>query len=296
MKIPWNSPKCILCLNEKPLTVEHLIPKCLGGRLTSKFLCKDCNSNLGAKTESEVKKSPAIRAAIDKLANDLPLLYDAIENRQSYTTEIGAEKLVQTLGKDGTLGERRLQDGSLLVPEDRAKDHLRNILLRQGLAEASVNEALQSWEDAATNETIQLTKSIAIKKWENLPAIPYMDGSDVKALVILKIVYEFVALILGTAVLEPNPELARLREILRTADETAASTFVRKLEASQYAAFHGICFHGNGPNAKFQVRLFGKLAYLIELSGIGLNTKPIVYTLDLKSGNHDIREFSTKAS
>ena len=35
MLIPWASPTCILCLNDAPLTVEHVIPASLGGKLTA---------------------------------------------------------------------------------------------------------------------------------------------------------------------------------------------------------------------------------------------------------------------
>jgi hypothetical protein len=39
---------------------------------------------------------------------------------------------------------------------------------------------------------------------------------------------------------------------------------VERLEAKEYAPFHGVCFEGNDPYTKIQVRLFGKLSYRVS--------------------------------
>lgn len=42
-----HNKQCIFCLEEKPLTIEHVFPESIGGRLKIPFVCKDCNSKLG---------------------------------------------------------------------------------------------------------------------------------------------------------------------------------------------------------------------------------------------------------
>lgn len=46
--------KCILCKQTSPLTMEHIIPDALEGKLIFNCLCKDCNSKLGEKVDSQL--------------------------------------------------------------------------------------------------------------------------------------------------------------------------------------------------------------------------------------------------
>ena len=39
--------QCFACKNLKELTIEHIIPQALGGRLKARLYCKDCNDNFG---------------------------------------------------------------------------------------------------------------------------------------------------------------------------------------------------------------------------------------------------------
>lgn len=45
--------RCIFCLEEKPLTDEHIVLKTLGGDLSKKLLCKECNSRFGEGLDAE---------------------------------------------------------------------------------------------------------------------------------------------------------------------------------------------------------------------------------------------------
>lgn len=48
--------RCIFCLEEKPLTIEHVFPESIGGKLTIPFVCKDCNSKLGTTVDGKFQK------------------------------------------------------------------------------------------------------------------------------------------------------------------------------------------------------------------------------------------------
>ena len=51
-----TNKKCIFCLEEKPLTIEHVFPESIGGKLTIPFVCKDCNSKLGTAIDGKFQK------------------------------------------------------------------------------------------------------------------------------------------------------------------------------------------------------------------------------------------------
>lgn len=48
-----HNKQCIFCLEEKPLTIEHVFPESIGGRLKIPFVCKDCNSKLGSTVDGK---------------------------------------------------------------------------------------------------------------------------------------------------------------------------------------------------------------------------------------------------
>jgi len=63
MKIPWSGNQCIICIQHRPLSDEHVIPRSLGGDLTCDFVCKPCNDSFGSTFEASAKADPAIRLA-----------------------------------------------------------------------------------------------------------------------------------------------------------------------------------------------------------------------------------------
>ncbi len=67
MIIQIKFKKCSLCLKTVKLTSEHIIPKSIGGTLEAKIQCSACNSLLGTKLVSQIKKNPSIRLAIRNL-------------------------------------------------------------------------------------------------------------------------------------------------------------------------------------------------------------------------------------
>ena len=50
-------PTCILCLENRDLTREHIVPESLGGCWQERLLCKGCNDHIGAKIEGPFANS-----------------------------------------------------------------------------------------------------------------------------------------------------------------------------------------------------------------------------------------------
>ena len=116
------------------------------------------------------------------------------------------------------------------------------------------------------------------------PSAPAYTEPAMSPLVPLKTAYEFAALILGAAILQPAPGLETIRRALRDQHEAFAHKVVVARRASKPGAFHGIAFMGNRPEAIIQVRLFGLLAYEVTLPATGINFGRLVYTHRLDTG------------
>lgn len=72
---------------------EHLIPEAIGGKLTCKFLCMHCNSQLGDELEAKLKEDARIRLAIENLKEILPDLWARMSENQPYTVQSADRKL-----------------------------------------------------------------------------------------------------------------------------------------------------------------------------------------------------------
>jgi len=151
-------------------------------------------------------------------------------------------------------------------------------LRKRGALEPEVNAAIKKWSEAEAGPIVDLGRNVRVRKWANHPSNPAYTEPAMSPLVQLKIAYEFAALILGVAILQPAPGLDRIREALRDQDEAFAKSSVVERRAPKPAPFHGVAFMGNKPAAVIQVRLFGLLAYDVTLLATAINFGRLVYT------------------
>ena len=115
MRIEWKHSRCITCLRSKELTLEHVIPDSLGGILTSRFLCRDCNSRFGSTFEAAARLAPELRKAVSGLGSDLTQLAEKLERGAEYQSQFGDPTSKAKLRNDGSAGVFSLEDGSLVV-------------------------------------------------------------------------------------------------------------------------------------------------------------------------------------
>lgn len=289
MEAPWNADKCILWLKVADLTAEHLIPKSIGGRLTSRFFCKPCNDRLGHDIEADAKHDPAITSTIYQFAEDYPDQAGRLAERSRLRAHSKAGS-VPAERRDGDIQVKshRIADGSILQPTPQARETLRRLLVKNGLEEGPLEEALRRFDDADENQPLDLG-SISVTKWTITAVSPDTSGPPLHDLVPVKTAYEFLAGHLGTAVYEDLPPLKSIREALRTGTPSD-SIVVERLVADRAEPIHGILFEGNHPHAQVQVRLFGHLAYRVHFIGLAVGGQRFAYTHRLDTDEEILAE------
>lgn len=62
--------RCLLCLETKELTHEHLIPQAFGGRIKPKIYCRWCNTDLGNSVDAEFVNTFGHLATLLKIGRD----------------------------------------------------------------------------------------------------------------------------------------------------------------------------------------------------------------------------------
>ena len=182
----------------------------------------------------------------------------------------------------------RHTDGSLMVPTKDAPGHIERIARRNGYDAEIVRAATARLSNLPEQKKVELL-GLTIINWPTDKAQPDLSGSPVDELVLVKTAFEFLALMAGTAICNVSSHLEEIRDVLKGSGDTAGFS-VERLLSPNYAPFHGLCFEGNDPHAKIQVRLFGRLAFRVHFHHLALDVPKIVYTHDLKIGDHSVRQ------
>ena len=288
MNCDWSISRCIICGSTEQITKEHLIPKCLGGKFTAKFLCKECNSTLGQYVESNVREDPIIRQIVEnRIALEIPRLAEKMRSRLGY---IGHSKQGEVSGfiKDGTFTakEQTLGDESLIVQPQKSIKHLRTIASREGRGPllVSVNE-LNSLPDGAS---VEVANGLWVRNCKVDSVQPDLNGQVIDPVVPAKIAFEFLALHCGYDIYENAPQINSIRYQLNTARRLSeGDILVVRLMAQNKQLFHGLAFEGNNPGAQVQIRLFGSVAFRVSFRYLAIQGPRFSYTHILKSENEE---------
>lgn len=291
MKLPWFDNRCILCLKSSDLSEEHIIPEAIGGRLTIKFLCPDCNSLLGRDVEKAVKDDPSIRIALENLSRDIPDLYSQITEKQPFYGHSKAGRVPGFFRKgEFYVKSKKMADGSLVQPTKTAKKSIKTMLKRQGCTVTQIEEVLSNFEDAPSNKISEIHPGLEASKWDiEKTEIDFTGTSLMNPLVPLKIAYEFIAYLRGTSICASKPQLEEIRNALSIHDTDNDCFQVDRLNAKEYKPFHGIVFEGNKPHAQVQIRLFGWLAFRVHFKRLSVHEPRYVYTHFLDKNLEDFR-------
>lgn len=273
------------------LSEEHLIPEALGGRLTACFLCRDCNSSLGHRTEAAARSDPTIRLLVNSLATEIPTLAQTISEGSRYVGHSPAGKSVGYVrGGEFVVRAKTNPDGSLIQPTPDARNSLDTILRRQGYDALFRAGAIRLLDDAPENVRVAVAPDLDVVKWGVTKLELALDGPLMDPVVPLKIAFEFLACHLGTSVYEETAPLDEVRRALAGGQINPTWVSIERLTAEKARPFHGIIFEGNAPHAKFQIRLFGKLAFRVHFLRLAVGGPRGHYTHDLTRNEEYVRE------
>lgn len=217
MRAHWPYNRCILCLEARLLTDEHLIPESLAGRLISAFLCRSCNSSLGHRYEHAARQDPTVRLLANQLHEVIPHIASAMAENQTHVA-IGPGPGTKTgFVKNGEfhITPRQEADGSLIQTTPAAKGTIARMLQKGGYNAHFIADALQRLDGAPDNVEVEITPAIRVVKWEIRDVKLALTGPPIDPVVPVKTAYEFLALHMGSAVYGNSPPLEETRRVLQ---------------------------------------------------------------------------------
>ena len=164
---------CALCLEEKELTNEHVIPYVLGGRYEWPGLCQECNSKLGSELDAKFARNVIVRLSryihqIKGRSGKLDSIYDEAEGT------IGEFEIPFKGSKDGQpyiipKVEVKFLDGRQIsiragFGPNTPKDEQRKII---------IGEAIKEWKRThpnATKDQLSKVRSAIEKDMKDIPS------------------------------------------------------------------------------------------------------------------------------
>src|SRR5581483_5687069 len=147
------------------MTRSHLIPQTLGGFVWAWTHCSDCNNKIGSRIESGVKGDDSIRYALEHaLASVIPAVAERFAEGQSYLARTDTSHLPARV-REGQfeLGTLRLEDGSLVQDQERAKRTIETMLRREGASDADREAALLKFDATTPGEVTKLTDTLSVR-------------------------------------------------------------------------------------------------------------------------------------
>ena len=293
MKVPWEGSRCIVCLEEGPLSEEHVIPRSLGGVLTCNFLCRGCNSWFGQDVEASAKSDPSVLLAAGELREDAPYLAMRLMEGQSLLPT-GRGPRVSCYIRDGEFRVRstKLQDGSLIQPTEEAAKAIEAMLRREGHGPAIIDDAVAAFERVPENQRTPIAPGLEVSKWSSEGLEPDLSRSKMlDPLLPVKTAFEFLALCVGQSIYNDDWPLSALRRILmRCCEWDDRILRVERLYTGSIRPLHGICNEDNSEFARVQIRLFGSLTYRVDFSFLNIGKQRYAYTHSLDTGDEDVRK------
>ena len=285
MEIPWDDDRCILCTEKHPLTIEHIIPDQLGGKLWSKILCGECNSRLGSEIEADIKKDPSIRLAIEGIKNKAPNIYLELSVGLDYIAK-SKRGTVKGKFKNNEFRPRahKAQDNSIIQPTDDAKHSIRRTLEKQNSSDETIAHTLQMIDEAPLDKLIKLNDGMKIIKWGVDEIQPDLTGPKIDDIVPLKIAYEFLAIRIRSAIyVDPFNDI---RDAILNRSKNPGVYEVEHLRGPKYDPLHCIFIEQNQPYIQIMVVLFRWIIYRVKLYRLALDDQfhRVAYEVDLKTG------------
>ena len=189
-------------------------------------------------------------------------------------------------GGEFIVREKRLDDGSLIVPEDRALDAVKTMSIRDGRRPLLLTA--DDLSHLSSGESREFAPGIQITKWDVDSVKPNLSEPEIDPVVPAKIAFEFLALHCGDDIYENSPQLRSIRRQLLDGNLSEGNVHVERLMAQNNRLLHGLVFEGNNPGARVQIRLFGRLAFRVQFRCLAIHCTRVSYTHDLLSGHDDL--------
>lgn len=298
MQIPWNTERCIICLRQpaasdalSELTDGHVIPRSVGGKLSARFLCKRCNSEMG-RIEGQLPRDVAIIELVHALEDQLPEeLVRGVRQHSGWFAE--TDDYGRLEGSETRGGDFSLRESESVRSDENLRRQIRAELRRRDVPEDVVDAKVSEFEQAADGGELEIVPGFIVKKHIDLSAVSFertYDEALAPHAIALGVAYTFLALVLEDRVYQG--ELQPARDVLRSVvdrDTAAAETWPIEWlrSASGAEPKHALAVVREKEGALVRIWLFREFVWNVHFPGIAVPDE-LFYLLDLRTKEESV--------
>lgn len=215
---------CILCLQQKRFTKEHIVPDCVGGGLVAEILCKNCNSTLGHTIDGQYSKS--ILVQLPRLAHQIAGKSGSVPNPFSKGGSItdGNQQLRAQMRDDfkpyiiPSVHEEVSENGlAVCITIDKEDESDIDSILTKKLSRYYKSQGVKDEDvSALIHQRISEAKAASVAVSNN-PMIEYNFSENISDLILeyIKITYEIAAIECGEEYVLQSTVASLLRSALQ---------------------------------------------------------------------------------
>ncbi|MFH1245643.1 MAG: HNH endonuclease [Candidatus Omnitrophota bacterium] len=280
MLLPTDFAKCVLCLENPPISKEHIFPESIGGQFKAKILCESCNHNRAAQIAAGIQKDIWYLNALTKLQEVLPDLYKRTTFKYATRTPEGI--VIKSSVKNGIHKVTTIEsnDGVIVADEKNTANIIKGMLSAKGLPKSEIDNWAQKSGQIPANTSIQVPAGIVVKKQEMPMLVPEIQNNGTCELASMLIGYEFLSLLVGNIIYDTYFD--PIRKYLQTGQpSTIYSIEVFQTNPDTYHSRHQIDFVQEKERLIITVNFLGASVYKITFSGFVWQIKDICFIEDI---------------
>lgn len=237
---------------------------------------------MGSKFIGKVKNDPSIRLAVRELKNEIPDLFESIENNQPYFARDKNKDIIRLRYKNSRLEviHHQQEDGSLIFDSRKGIKNIKQMLKKDGLCDDEIEKRISLLKKSDDNKIIELSAKVIVRKFPTGPSFPSLEAPLIDERIIVLIAYEFLSLLLGNLIY--NSTLDFIREFIREGIKSD-KLLIEDLTTRSYGTFHKIYPEVLETELIINIILFRWFLYRIHIKGFKLSSGDFVYVEDLKN-------------
>lgn len=293
VQLEWPLDQCAFCLtpfgegDDHPhrRTHAHVIPKSLGGNLTTTALCFMCNSRTGTKFEHSLPLDPTLRAEIERFASVVPAFarqQSKAGRRYVAKTAQGPMTMIRTKSGRWRAVDTTLEDGSRLKDTSDSVVELRGRLTKSRIDDEEIESLLGRFAEGHDVHVGDMTFRPHTADLEiDLP----WDAEPANARAFLSIATHFLACVAGPGVfVEALEPVRRALAVTDELDADATWTLVSPQAPRDSAPWHRLMIVAGKPHVIVDVCLFGRWRYHVHFNRISWGRERWGVAFDLPTG------------
>lgn len=268
----------------------------LGGRLAWRMLCRDCNSKMGERYVTQLRRDPMIVLAIDAVVPRLPDRVKRILTEGMRVVVPGPDEspivIERRRGRD-KVKTREAKDGSLLADTSTAPSILEGRLTKAGASSEEIATFLERLEAAPEGALVDSGLGQAVLKHPVIGVEPDLSGKPADDRALGVIAFGYLALLLGDLICESYFDSVRAWLGGR---ERPADVEIERFYSGKYVTDHVVASRQEASDFVVQVVLFGGVVFNIRFRKLVVNGLHFVCVDDLQEDRVLVAEGLSQAS